>query len=757
MEHGGPTEIRKASAAIKYYANWGGGNVGRVFLVYDPGVRPQASLKSVVGRRNGRRQAISLVSVGKPRPSLKYVIRRLSGVYDLGKTNGLLYFTMDYVEGESLEAVLKQNKRLSARKTARIIEQLSDALFSAHSTNIVHRDIKPANIIIDSDGNAHLTDFGLAREIRGGRRLSQTGTIAGSPSYMSPEQAQGKTREIEGRSDIFSLGSTFYEMLTGQNPFWGRDVMEVINKVINDIPIPPRQIYPQIPSELERICLKCLEKKKENRYPQASALAKDLRRYLTGVEKVAGPGSGALARQTIRRFIWGGMTALLAVALATAIFFWLHNRGLSRVNINLHRQIRQLETDRQQQQRQFDDVQGKQRQLQKQLQQSQQDNDKLQQQLIAAQESYRKLRMALDRATAELRLQPVNPKPANSTTIQTTEFRGDLARSGLYRTTGAQHGRRLRWKFKTKRGTFSSPTLASDTLYFGCDGGVFYAVDAQTGQLRWQLAKPAAIASSALVKDGVAYFGCSDGNFYAIATADASEKWHYSTRGKIVSSPNLVGEAICFGSLDGNLYALHQSTGKPVWRFASKGPIWSSPAVFRETVFCGSHDGNLYAIAADGSMRWHFQSKGSISGAPAVTESLVYFGSRDHCLYAVETISGLLKWKWQAPAEITCSPAVADGLVFCGSLDGNIYALQATDGRIKWKYRTDNKVFGSPTVADGLVYCGSLDNNLYALKMDSGECKWRWPTKGPIVAAPLVINGVVYCGSYDGFVYAISD
>ena len=173
-------------------------------------------------------------------------------IYDIGKEGDTFYFTMDYLKGKSLDQVLKDNKRMSPRKAAQLLLKICLAMDYAHSQEIIHRDLKPANIMLDESNEPRIMDFGMARVIKDeGAKLSRTGTIMGTPAYMPPEQAHGNIREIDIRSDVYSLGAMLYEMITGRLPFPGKDVMTVLMKVVNEPPTPPQRIATANPP---RIC-----------------------------------------------------------------------------------------------------------------------------------------------------------------------------------------------------------------------------------------------------------------------------------------------------------------------------------------------------------------------------------------------------------------------------------------------------------------------------------------------------------------------
>jgi serine/threonine protein kinase len=202
-------------------------------------------------------------------------------VHEVSEVDGQHYFSMDFIEGVSLAEKLRSGP-LPSRVAARYVRLIARAVHHAHRQGILHRDLKPSNILIDVDDEPHITDFGLAKRLGGDSGQTRTGVVLGTPSYMAPEQAAGKTHELGPACDVYGLGAVLYELLTGRPPFRSETPLDTVMQVIETDPVPPRLLNPKVDHDVETICLKCLEKNPGRRYESGEALAEDLQRYLAG-------------------------------------------------------------------------------------------------------------------------------------------------------------------------------------------------------------------------------------------------------------------------------------------------------------------------------------------------------------------------------------------------------------------------------------------------------------------------------------------
>jgi eukaryotic-like serine/threonine-protein kinase len=258
-------------------------------------------------------------------------------IFEIGEHGGMPYCSLEYLPGGTLSRKIA-GKPLPAREAARIGELLARAMAVVHKTGIIHRDLKPANVLLAADETPKITDFGLVKRLEDDSSHTRTGSILGTPSYMSPEQARGETHRIGPAADQYALGAILYELLTGRPPFQGVSVLDTLDQVRKSEPVPPSQLQPKMPRDLETICLKCLQKDVARRYPDVAALAEDLHRFQSGQPIVARPVSAAERawRWCLRNPTVAVLSASVAASLMAGLITVLYSYMiLSRKNVEL--------------------------------------------------------------------------------------------------------------------------------------------------------------------------------------------------------------------------------------------------------------------------------------------------------------------------------------------------------------------------------------------------------------------------------------
>jgi len=308
----------------------GRGGMGVVYRAHEPELNRVVAVKIIApGHLDSPQHADRFLAEARAAARVQHpnVVR----VYEAGDVDGQPYFVMECIDGTSLSKRL-QKSRLEFAKAAQLLATVARAVHHLHTVGIIHRDLKPSNILLDVAGTPFVTDFGVARVPEETSEVTEDGRVAGTPNYMSPEQAKGSWR-LGPSSDIFSLGVILYEILTGKLPFRDATPLETMMRVVEDEPTPPHVMDRRVPRELSWICLRCLEKLPQDRYVTAAALADDCDRYLRGDELEArrpGPIQALLSWARRRPALSARLTALGVCALVAHTDFMLVPQDATR-------------------------------------------------------------------------------------------------------------------------------------------------------------------------------------------------------------------------------------------------------------------------------------------------------------------------------------------------------------------------------------------------------------------------------------------
>ena len=297
----------------------GRGGMGIVYKARQHGLNRPVALKMILTgvhagpheRTRFRTEAEALARLRHP-----HIVQ----IHEVGEHDGRPFLALEFMEGGTLARKLDGTPQPPAA-AARLLETLARAVQAAHQQDIIHRDLKPANILLDREGVPRVTDFGLAKQLASGEEYTASSVVLGTPSYMAPEQASGRSRGVGPAADVYALGAILYEMLTGRPPFQGTTMLETLEQVRTREPVALRQLQPGTPRDLETICLKCLEKDPHRRYASAEALADDLRRFLEGRTVQARPVGGGerLWRWCRRNPALAATSALTLLSLLAAV------------------------------------------------------------------------------------------------------------------------------------------------------------------------------------------------------------------------------------------------------------------------------------------------------------------------------------------------------------------------------------------------------------------------------------------------------
>ena len=329
---GRPLPPLKVFGGYEIEGELGRGGMGVVYLARQLELNRPVALKMLTGHY-GPDELQRFLEEAETAAGLNHT--NIAHIYEVGEHDGAPFFSMEYVASGSLADRLR-HEQFSPREAAELLIQIARALHFAHQNGVVHRDMKPANVLLGPDGTPKITDFGIAKRLNDDSKLTRTGAVIGTPTYMAPEQAKGNSRHVGPAADIYSLGAILYEMLAGRPPFLPEDSETPITvRVLTEDPVSPAWHRPDIPRDLETICMKCLEKEPRNRYESAAALAEDLRRFLDDESILAKPPSTiSNSIKWVRRHPWkfvGITTALLLVIAGLALLARWEFYGRSRL------------------------------------------------------------------------------------------------------------------------------------------------------------------------------------------------------------------------------------------------------------------------------------------------------------------------------------------------------------------------------------------------------------------------------------------
>jgi len=458
-------------------------------------------------------------------------------VYEIGEQDGVHYFAMEYLGGPNLRTLLKERKRISVPEAVQIIVQIADALDLAHSRGVVHRDVKPDNIMANEDGVFKIMDFGIAHTEEG-TRLTVTGTIMGTPEYMSPEQASGTA--VDRRTDIYALGIVLYEMLTGKVPFRGDTAIEVLQMHLTKIPESPKLLNPEIPGNLASVIAKMIEKQAANRYDSfrhvinalSQAMPDSMRTTIGVAVKDIKPKVDRLKEgrgPRVRERIIIQTPAAVRVALAASMIL-----NIALFGYFLFRPA-------------------------------------------SAKEKREPVRPAF-----AIGGQTFAPPAVSDGTLFLASEEGSLYAYDL-------HSGNAKWSFRAGDKITAAPLVDRNRVYIGSWDQHVYALDAaDNGKLIWKANAGGCVFATPVLSNGTLYVCTREGKVLAIDAETGAEKWKDDTKSATRFSPTLCGSALLVPSDERRLFAYEAADGSRIGNLATdrvKSPVVAAGREFYLVTF----------------------------------------------------------------------------------------------------------------------------------------------------------------------------
>ncbi|WP_372368935.1 PQQ-binding-like beta-propeller repeat protein [Candidatus Uabimicrobium sp. HlEnr_7] len=779
----------------------GRGGMGKVYKVYDPTTEKIIALKVLLstGERETEKMGRFLREAFL---SSKFDHPNIVAVHDIGNEDGNIFFTMDFIEGRTLDQLIKE-RSLTRRQLVELMIKVTQAVAHAHGKKIIHRDLKPENIILDKNKEPMVMDFGLAKIVNEDSKLSKSGMIIGTVHYMPPEQADGLVKELDERSDTYALGAILYELITHRTPFTGSSFSEVIDQILYQDPPPPSKVAKRVPRDLEKICLKAIEKEKEDRYQSAEDLAADLTSFSRGQKiNIKSPFWPKIIRSTKKslrsrkiKYIASFITLFTICIFLTIsvlrskqknltsqdIKFSLVNSKKSKQNTfsvgeNIYLMINWNSKKQIQKNKVYLEFYGKKLESYQSNYTQQQSINELLTNVKLLLETPGQYQLVSKISIGKLQKEKVLSFTIKPLDIpikkQVVMFRNDLQRTGaIKKEISYDREFKVHSQFKIPYGVWAAPIEENGVLYIATAQGAVHAYNYINRTKLWsfQVEKTKVsknnknklnIYSSPTIAGKFLYFGSENGNFYALDKNTGEEIWKFSTGGFISSSP-LVNEHLCyFGSSDSKLYCLNRFSGELIWSFVAQGSIFCSPAYQDEVIYFGDLKSYFYAIDAKfGHQIWKDKASGKIMSTPTVIANRVYFTNNSGTIYAKQTKTGITEWTYDGKNPILfASPTIVDDLLFCGSFNG-LHIVNTRSGKRIHFIRTKDRIYSSPIYTKNkIVYCTTNDGKILILNTNNLK-KFKYldvrKNKPQVIlyASPTISNGYLFVASAKGHIF----
>jgi outer membrane protein assembly factor BamB/tRNA A-37 threonylcarbamoyl transferase component Bud32 len=586
----------------------GVGGMGSVYRARDlhfPNVTKLVAVKEMINMapdplvrrtivQNFEREANLLATLNHP---------SIPRIYDYFTEEDRSYLVLEFIHGKDLEAIINDtNGFLAEEQVMTWAIQLCDVLSFLHNHKpdpIIFRDMKPSNVMVNSNGDIILIDFGIAKTFQSG----QKGTMIGTEGYSPPEQYRGEATPL---ADIYSLGATLHHALTRRDPR--------LEPPFSFAERPLRKINPRVSPELEAVINTALSYDPSERFPSAA----DMKEALINAARK----TGALSKIATTSIVpTGGIKPIWSFKCEDEIRSTpLVHEGVVYIGCYDNNLYALSAADGKFQWKYASEGGIVSRPIM------------FEGNLYFGSEDQRLHVVSKRTGKVVWTYYTEGPIRSSPRIAEGHVFIGSDDHS--LHAVNLNTGRSI-WKFESSDQIRSTPFVTDEMIYFGNESGDFYAIDFR-GNLKWRFQAKRSVTSSPMVVGQSVFFASLDSTLYCVDARNSWVIWRYRLGKGTVSSPAVSENFVFVGAADGFIYCVEARTGKEVWRFRTEHQVSSSPAVYKDSVYCGSVDGNLYCLEyRTGRQRWKFETQGAIMGSPAVFDDVVYIGSTDHQIYAL--------------------------------------------------------------------------------------------------------------------------
>lgn len=730
----------------------GSGGMGVVYLCRDEYLQREIAIKMLLPELLSDRDTVEHFKQ-EARLAAKLEHPNIVTILNIGMENreGVIhhYIAMEYVPGGSLRSQIGKANPIEQR--INWMTQLCSALNYAHKRNVVHQDIKPDNVFLTQDGNLKLGDFGLAM-IAAGHSLDRHMQGKGSPAYMSPELCRGE--ETDHRSDIYSLGAVFFEMLTGEMPFKASSVDEMVQKHLNAQIPPASKLNPEIPPVLDKVIRYMMAKQPAQRLQTLGDLLPPLEKLLLEMKATR------LGVLVARKKSDAEKPQPKPEAEKTAEKEKIEKSEKAEKAENVEKAEK---AEKEEKAEKFEKA-GKDENEEK-AERSVKSEPKEEEPRKA--EAKKELADSLSRNKEEEKEQKEQKEqklsrssdlePAAKAKLEAEEDdRAEKAKdkepeSKLVKEEKAEKAEKTEKEEDAKKTVQEPDRKAADESSSGSEKQV--RKEAAPEKNPSAAKDPESIATKDARPDKVGDEEKKGKESPEPASANqASAKEAGAKAPPQPLKPKVEKHPV-------ELQPEKEKKLEQLWTFKTHGPIgWQAMPVAsknRKQVYLCSADGAVYCLdAANGSMLWYYDTGAPlVSGVCLVGDDLAC-GSSDGSMHLIDS-NGKSKWKVQSTSPIVSSPALAKDSILIGALDGSLKSLNLQDGALRWVYKCEQGIVSSPQVVENMAFVGSKDSKLHALEIEGGQRQWISQTTGPLFASVLASTDSVYCATGTGEIVSI--